>query len=45
MRMISMMMSSTLMSIMPTLMPDRIGMAWMSYGLPLRLAKAVRELA
>ncbi len=40
-----MMMSSTLMSIMPTLMPDRIGMAWMPNGLPRRLSKAVRELA
>ena len=30
MRMMSMMISSTLMSIMPTLMPERIGMAWMS---------------
>jgi len=40
-----MMMSSTLISIMPTLMPERIGMLWTPYGLPLRLSKAVRELA
>jgi hypothetical protein len=44
-RMSSIISSSTLMSIMPTLMPARRGISWTGKGLPLRLAKAVREFA
>ena len=37
--------SSTLISIMPTLMPALSGMSQTGKGLPFRPAKAVRELA
>jgi len=37
--------SSTEISIMPTLMPERIGMSWQAYGLPRSDANAVRLLA
>ena len=37
--------SSTLMSSMPMLMPALSGIAYTGYGLPSRLANAVRELA
>ena len=37
--------NSTLMSIMPMLMPAFSGIAYTGYGSPLRLANAVRELA
>ncbi len=37
--------NSTLMSIMPTLMPAWSGMSYNGNGFPRRLAKAVRELA
>ena len=44
-RMASMNSSSTEISIMPTLMPERSGMSHTGNALPLRLANAVRELA
>ncbi len=37
--------SSTLISNMPMLIPAFRGIAWLGYGLPVRLANAVRELA
>ncbi len=37
--------SSTLMSIMPTLMPALSGIAWIGIASPRRLANAVREFA
>ena len=37
--------SSTEISIMPTLIPDRSGMSHTGQALPRRLANAVRELA
>src|SRR5450756_3033704 len=43
--MISIIRSSTLISSMPMLMPERRGMSCRANGLPRRLAKAVRELA
>ena len=43
--MASMNSSSTEMSIMPTLMPDRSGMSHTGNAWPRRLANAVRELA
>ena len=44
-RMMSIIRSSTLISIMPMLMPDRRGIWKMGKALPRRLANAVRELA
>ena len=44
-RIASMNSSSTEISIMPTLMPERNGMSQTGNALPRRLAKAVRELA
>ena len=44
-RMASMNSSSTEMSIMPTLMPERSGMSHTANALPRRLANAVREFA
>src|SRR6185295_11439875 len=44
-RMQSMMSSSTLIRSIPMLMPERSGIAFTGYGIPLRLANAVREFA
>ena len=44
-RMHSMMNNSTLMSSMPMLIPASSGIACSGYGLPVRLANAIREFA